>query len=81
MSLGLGRYLSIPLLFIAVILQTTVIPEIRIGGGGPDLVLMMVISWGLLAEADEAIFWAVVGGIIQDLAIGLPTGMSALALV
>jgi rod shape-determining protein MreD len=79
--MGFGRYLSLPLLLVAVILQTTVIPEIRIGGGGPDLVLMMVIAWALLAEIDEAFIWAIVGGILEDLAVGLPTGTTALALV
>ena len=79
--MGLGRYLSIPVLFIAIILQTTVIPEIRVARGGPDLILMMVVSWGLLTDLDEGFWWAIVGGIYQDLSSGLPTGVSALALV
>ena len=77
----MGRYLSIPILIVAAILQSTVIPAIRIGGGGPDLIFMLVLSWTMLADTQEGIIWAMVGGITQDLVSGLPTGTSALALV
>ncbi len=77
----MGRYLSIPILVIAAILQSTVIPAIRIGSGGPDLIFMLVLSWMMLADTQEGIVWAMVGGITQDLVSGLPTGTSALALV
>jgi rod shape-determining protein MreD len=76
-----GRYLSLPILFIAAIVQSTVVPEIRIGSGGPDLILMLVLSWTLLADIEEGLYWAIVGGILQDLINGVPTGTSALALV
>lgn len=77
----MGRYISLPILFIAAILQSTIVPEIRIGEGGPDLILMLVLSWMMLADMQEGIVWAMVGGILQDLVNGLPTGTSALALV
>ncbi len=77
----MGRYLSLPILLIAAILQSTIVPEIRIGNGGPDLILMLVLSWTLLADIEEGVYWAVVGGVIQDLINGIPTGTSALALV
>jgi rod shape-determining protein MreD len=76
-----GRYLSLPILLVAVILQSTIVPEIRIGSGGPDLILMLVLSWTLLAGIEEGVYWAIVGGILQDLINGVPTGTSALALV
>ncbi len=77
----MGRYLSIPILIIAAVLQSSVIPAIRIASGGPDLIFMLVLSWMMLADTEEGIFWAMVGGITQDLVSGLPTGTSALALV
>jgi rod shape-determining protein MreD len=77
----LGRYLSLPFLLVAVILQSTVVPEIRISGGGPDLILMLVLSWTMLAGLEEGILWALVGGILQDIVNGLPTGTTALSLV
>jgi rod shape-determining protein MreD len=76
-----GRYLALPILLIAAVLQSTIVPEIRIGNGGPDLVLMLVLSWTLLADIEEGVVWAIVGGVIQDLINGVPLGTSALALV
>lgn len=77
----LGRYISIPLLLVAAIIQSTVVPEIRIAGGGPDLVLMMVLSWVMLAGLPEGLYWAIVGGLLQDVINGVPTGTTALCLV
>jgi rod shape-determining protein MreD len=76
-----GRYISLPLLLVAVVIQSTIVPEIRVGNGGPDLILMMTLSWAMLAGLEEGIVWALVGGILQDLSIGIPTGTTALALV
>src|SRR5690348_2943350 len=56
-------------------------PIIRIGGGSPDLVLMIVLSWTMLTGLEEGLIWAVVGGVLQDVVTGLPTGTTALALV
>jgi rod shape-determining protein MreD len=75
-----GRYAGLPILMIAAILQSTVVPELRIGGG-PDLIIMLVLSWVLLADLEEGLFWAISGGIFQDLISGIPTGTTALALV
>lgn len=77
----MGRYFSFPILLFAVIIQTTVVPEFRIAGGGPDFVLMIVLSWVLLAGPEEGVIWAIVGGVLYDLGVHTPTGMTALALV
>ncbi len=78
---AVGRYIGLPFLLIAAILQSTIVPEIRVGDGGPDLLLLLVLSWTMLAGMEESIFWALAGGIFQDLLNGIPTGTSALALV
>jgi rod shape-determining protein MreD len=75
------RYLSIPLLVLAAILQSTLIPEFRIDGAGFDLVLVIVIAWVLTAGAADGVIWAVIAGVCQDLLNGTPTGTSAMALV
>ncbi len=77
----MGRYISLPVLLVFVILQSTVVPYFRIAGGGPDLILMVVLSWMMLAGLEEGLIWAIVGGILQDLVTGVPTGTTALALV
>jgi rod shape-determining protein MreD len=77
----MGRYVGFPLLLIAALLNATVVAELRIGNGAPDLVLLLVISWALLADVREAMFWAVVGGVMQDMLSVAPLGASSLGLV
>lgn len=77
----IGRYASLPLLLIAAILQTTLLPQLQIRGGQADLIFMLVLSWTLLAGVEEGIVWALVGGVAGDLLSGMPLGTSALALV
>ncbi len=78
---GLSGYLSIPVLTLAVILQSTLVPEARISGGMPDLVFLTVLAWGLLAGFQVGIVWAIVGGVLQDLVSSAPLGTTSLALV
>lgn len=75
------RYFGLPLLILAAVLQVTVVPEFRIGDGGPDVVLMMGVSWTLLAGMDEGLIWTVFGGLLLDVLQGTPLGAIALALV
>ncbi|MBN1566112.1 MAG: rod shape-determining protein MreD [Anaerolineae bacterium] len=78
----MGRYIGIPILIIAALLNATVMVELRIGNGAPDLVLLLVISWALLTEdVREAMFWAVIGGVMQDMFSVAPLGASSLGYV
>jgi len=52
-----GRYISFPVLLVVVILQSTVVPYFRVAGGGPDLILMVVLSWMMLAGLEEGLVW------------------------
>jgi rod shape-determining protein MreD len=77
----MNRYVGIPILALAAILNATVMAEFRIGGGAPDLVFLLVVSWALLADLRDAMLWAVVGGVWQDWLSITPLGASALGLV
>jgi rod shape-determining protein MreD len=77
----MANYIGIPLLMIAALLNTTVMPEFRLGGGAPDLVFMLVASWALLADIRQALVWALIGGIFQDWLSIAPLGASSLGLV
>ena len=55
--------------------------KFRIGGGAPDLVFMLVVSWALLSTMQEAMVWAVVGGVVKDTLSVAPLGTSALGMV
>lgn len=77
----MGNYLGFPLLMIAAALQVTFVPQIRVLGGEPDLIFLLVISWALNARLEKGVAWAFVGGIARDLLTAAPTGASVLGLV
>lgn len=75
------RYLTIPVLILAAIAQTTLLPQIRIYDGQPDLPFLLVLAWALDAELEEAAAWAFVGGMLQDLLSAAPLGTSVIGLL
>jgi rod shape-determining protein MreD len=77
----MGTYWSIPLIALAVILQATVIPQIRILGGQPDLVFLLVLSWSINGRLEQSVIWSFVGGVAQDLLSAAPTGASVLGMI
>jgi len=77
----MGRYLGIPILFLAAILDTTLMAELRIGGGGPDLVFLLVVAGALMADLREGLLWAVAGGVMADWLSVAPLGSAAVGLV
>ena len=62
-------------------LQSSLLAELRIQGGQPDLVLLIVVSWSLLSRDVEGLAWAFVGGLFLDLFSGAPLGVSAVGLL
>lgn len=77
----MAGYISIPILALAAVLQATLIPQIRILGGEPDLALLCVIAWAVNGRLETSVTWALVGGITSDLMSAAPTGASAVGLV
>jgi rod shape-determining protein MreD len=77
----MGSYLSLPILALAVALQSGAAPQMRILGGVPDLVLLCVLAWSVHGHLEEGVTWAVVGGVLRDLLSAAPTGLSAVGLV
>jgi rod shape-determining protein MreD len=54
--------------------------KVEIYDGQLGLVLIMVLAWAVHAEIEEAVFWAFVGGIFQDVLNPIiPTGVSVIA--
>ena len=77
----MGTYWSLPLIALAVILQSTMIPQIRVLGGEPDLVFLLVLSWSINGRLEQNVTWAFVGGIAQDLLSAAPTGASTVGML
>jgi rod shape-determining protein MreD len=74
-------YIGIPLLFLAAVFDTTILTLFRVWGGGPNLMLIVVVSWAMLVDIRQALPWAMIGGIFRDLLSIAPTGASALVFV
>lgn len=77
MSLQLG----IPLFAVAAVLQGAVLSQVRVFGGQPDVIVIIVLAWATLDRDREGMAWAFVGGLFLDLLSGTPLGISSLALV
>lgn len=73
--------LGVPILAALVVLQATVLGQIRVLDGAPDLVLLAVVGWALTGRAKQAMTLALIGGLLLDLLSGLPLGVSALPLI
>jgi rod shape-determining protein MreD len=74
-------YLMPLLLFIAALLQSTLLVRMEVGSVKPDLVLILVIVGTLIYGAKNGVVWAFVGGLALDLLSGGPFGSSSLALI
>jgi rod shape-determining protein MreD len=75
-------FVGLPLLAVAAVLQSTVLPDFRVlSGGGLDLVLVLTLGWTLAGDWEGGIAWGFLGGLFLDLLSGGPLGTSALALV
>lgn len=77
----MGSFLAFPILIVAAILQASLIPQLGLAGGGPNLVYVLVLAWSLNAPLEQALIWALVGGLSLDLLSAAPLGTSALGLV
>lgn len=77
----MANYIGIPILLLAAVINATIMPELRLGNGTADLVFLLVMSWALLADVRDAMLWAVIGGMLQDVLSIAPVGTSALGLV
>ncbi len=63
---------AIPVLVLTVILQTSIASRIMLLSGNADLVLLVVVAWGLQERASGAWFWGVAAGLLVGLVSGVP---------
>lgn len=66
---------------VAALLETSVLPELSIGGLKPDLVLVMAVVVAMVVGFEDSMVWALVGGLSVDALSGRPLGATALALL
>jgi cell shape-determining protein MreD len=69
----LANLLSIPVLLIVVILQTTVASRLPLLNGTVDLVLLTLTAWSLQERVTSAWVWTLVGGVMVSFISALPS--------
>jgi rod shape-determining protein MreD len=63
---------AIPLLLLAVIVQSAIVPMFSLLAGYPDILLVMLAAWALQAGVTTAFQWALLGGLMVGLVSHLP---------
>jgi rod shape-determining protein MreD len=75
------RTVVIGLVFVtALLLQSTLFPQLRLLGVGPELVYMVTILFALLEGPAEGAVVGFAGGLFQDFLLNEPKGITALTL-
>lgn len=76
----MSPYLVVPLLAVIALIQTTLLPIFLPGPVRPDLMLMIVVGWGVVHGDGEAALWGLAGGLVLDLFSGAPFGLHTFGL-
>ena len=76
----MSPYLVVPLLVLVALIQTTLLPIFLPGPVRPDLMLMLVVGWGVVHGNRQATLLGFGGGILLDLMSGTPFGLHAITL-
>lgn len=74
-------YVAVPLFAVLMILQTSLLPRLRVESIVPQLALLAAISWGLRRGPAEGMVWAFLAGMIWDAFSFSPLGTTALSLM
>jgi rod shape-determining protein MreD len=67
-------------LFMAVVIQSTILPRLGLADARLDLVLVLVVIWSALRSSEEALLWGLLGGAFVDLFSIAPFGVATLTL-
>lgn len=67
-----------PVLLVAVMLHTAVVPQFRVLGVAPDVLLLLGIAAGIAAGPDRGALVGFVAGLLADCFLQTPFGLSAL---
>ncbi|RMG99491.1 MAG: rod shape-determining protein MreD [Chloroflexi bacterium] len=74
-------YVAVPVMVLATVLQTAVLPRIPLFGLTPQLPFLIVIAWALTRGPEEGAVWAFVAGFFMDLFSTAPMGTTSLAYI
>jgi rod shape-determining protein MreD len=71
----LATLLSIPILGLLLLLQTTIVSRVQLLHGTADLLLLAILAWAMQKRNETAWQWAIIGGVLFTIASGLPFGV------
>jgi rod shape-determining protein MreD len=77
----MNAYLSFLILSVLAVLQSTLLPHLKVLGVQPDLVLLVIVAWSLLRGAEEGMLWALIGGVALDILSSARLGTNTLPLL
>ena len=66
------------ILVVAVLVQSTVLAQVRLAGVQPDLLVLAVVAVAMASDATTGAVFGFVAGLVADLLFDLPVGVSAL---
>lgn len=77
----MGTILAIPILLFTVMVQSVVMPRIPLLYGTADLVMLVVIAWGLQDRPKNSWFWTLLAGLLVSFVSALPAFVPLIALL
>ena len=66
---------------VAALIQSSILPLTAAGGAGLDLVLVLAVVWTMTVGLDGGLVWAFLGGLIIDVLLMRPLGLTAFVLL
>jgi len=66
------KLISIPVLLAALMLQMVAVSRLRLIGGSADLVLMVLIAWGMQEQVKDLWVWVAVASLMTSFVSALP---------
>jgi len=67
-----SRIIAVPILILALMIQTIVVSSLTLLGGAADLMMLVIISWALQDRVETAWEWAILGGLLTGFVSALP---------
>lgn len=64
--------LAFPVLILVIMLQTIIVTSLPLLNGFADLVLLVLVAWGLQDRVKHAWIWTVIAGLMVEYVSGLP---------
>lgn len=75
----MATLISIPILGLLVMLQTTVVSRIPLLFGTADIVLLTIVAWSIHERVRSALFWAIVAALFVSLVSAIPKFVPVIA--